>query len=78
MATLDMGGVILEVEMYTISMEYLSDSDSGPGQQLHTQYSPGERNGKLSRNSKLGHSYTKVTKSRLYDTLVVVLMRISI
>ena len=28
------------------------DSDSGPGQQLHSRSSPGERNGKFSQNGK--------------------------
>ena len=45
-------------------------SDSGSGQQFHSQSSPGERNGKFSQNGKLGHSCTKVTKSRLYDSRV--------
>ena len=46
----------------------LYDSDSGPGQQLHSRSSPGERNvkfsqngkfvqnGKFGQNGKLGHS----------------------
>ena len=39
--------------------------DSGPGRQLHSRSSPGERNGKFSQNGKfgqngkLGHSCTK-------------------
>ena len=47
------------------------DSDSGPGQQLYSQSSPGDlavvegqRNGKFSQNCKLGHSCARVTKSR--------------
>ena len=40
------------------------DSDSGPGQQLHSQSSPGEKNGKL------GHSCTNVTKGKLYGSWV--------
>ena len=41
----------------------LYDSDSGSGQQLHSQSSPGDlavvvgqRNGKFSLNDKIGHS----------------------
>ena len=47
-------------------------SDSGPGQQLHSRSSPGERNGKFSQNGKfgqngkLGNSCTNVTKGKLY------------
>ena len=43
------------------------DTDSGPGQQLHSRSSPGERNGKFSQNrkfgqnGKLGHSCTNVS-----------------
>ena len=32
------------------------DSDSGSGLQLHTQSSPGERNGKFSQNGKFGQN----------------------
>ena len=32
------------------------DSDSGSGLQLHTQSSPGERNGKFGQNGKLGQN----------------------
>ena len=52
----------------------LYDSDSGPGQQLHSRSSPGERNGKFSQNckfgqnGKLGHSCTNVTKGKLYGS----------
>ena len=54
--------------------------ESGPGQQLHSQSSPGERNGKFcqngkfvqngkfGQNGKLGHSCTSMTKSRLYSS----------
>ena len=43
--------------------------DSGPGQQLHSQSSPGERNGsKFSQNGKLGHSCTNMTKGKLYGS----------
>ena len=56
------------------------DIDSGPGQQLHSRSSPGERNGKFSQNGKfvqngkfgqnvkLGHSCTNVTKGKLYGS----------
>ena len=58
----------------------LYDSDSGPGQQLHSRSSPGERNskfsqngkfvqnGKFGQNGKLGHSCTNVTKGKLYGS----------
>ena len=59
------------------NINYNYDSDSGSGQQFHSQASPGDlavaegqRNGKFSQNGKLGHSCTKVTKSRLYDSRV--------
>ena len=61
----------------------LYDSGSGPGQQLHSQSSPGDLavaegqrngrfclNGKFGQNSKLGHSCVRVTKGRLYDSRV--------
>ena len=47
---------------------------AGPGQQLHSRSSPGERNGKFSQNGKfgqngkLGHSRTNVTKGKLYGS----------
>ena len=54
-----------------------------PGQQLHSQSSPGnmtvaegQRNSKFSQNGKfghrgkLGHSCVRVTKGRLYDSRV--------
>ena len=53
------------------------DSDSGPGQQLHSRSSPGERNDKFSENGKFvqngkfgqnGHSCTNVTKGKLYGS----------
>ena len=61
---------------------YYYDSDSGPGQQLHSRSSPGEWNGKFSQNGKfvqngkfgqngkLGHSCTNVTKGigKLYSS----------
>ena len=55
----------------------LYDSGSGPGQQLHSQSSPGDlavvegqRNVKFSVNGKLGRSCTRVTKGKLYDSSV--------
>ena len=55
----------------------LYDSDSGSGQQLHFQSSPGnvavvggQRNGRFSQNGKLGNSCVRVTKSKLYDSQV--------
>ena len=56
--------------MWEIRKHKLYDSDSGLGQQLHSQSSPGERNGKFGQNGNLGHSCTKVTKGRLYDSRV--------
>ena len=62
------------IDVWEIRKHKLYDSDTGPGQQLHSQSSPGERNGKFSQNSKfvqngkfgqngkLGHSCTNVTK----------------
>ena len=63
------------------NINYNYDSGSGPGQQLHSQSSPGDlavvegqKNGKFSQNSKfgqngkLGHSCVRVTKGRLYDS----------
>ena len=53
------------------------DSDSGPGQQLQSQSSPGDqagvegqRIGKFSQNGKLGHSCARVSnlKGRLYES----------
>ena len=47
---------------------------TGPGQQLHSRSSPGERNGtfsqncKFGQNGKLGHSCTNVTKCKLYGS----------
>ena len=61
----------------------LYDSGLGPSQQLHSQSSfgavavaEGQRNGKFSLNGKfvqsgkLGHSCVRVTKGRLYNSLV--------
>ena len=59
------------------SINYNYDSDSGFGQQLHSQSSlwdlavaEGQRNGKFSLNVKFGHSCVRVTKSRLYESRV--------
>ena len=57
------------IDVWEIRKHKLYDSDSGPGQQLHSRSSPGERNGKFSQNGKfgqngkLGHSCTNVTKA---------------
>ena len=56
------------VDVWEIRKHKLYDSDSGPGQQLHSQSSPGKRNGKFSKNGKLGHSCTNVTKGKLYGS----------
>ena len=64
------------IDMWQLRKHQLYDSDSGPGQQLHSRSSPGERNGKFSRNGKfgqngkLGHSCTNVTKGKLYGSRV--------
>ena len=36
------------IDVWEIRKHKLYDSDSGPGQQLHSRSSPGERNGKFS------------------------------
>ena len=62
------------IDMWEIRKHKLYDSDSGPGQQLHSRSSPGERNdkfsqnGKFGQNGKLGHSCTNVTKGKLYGS----------
>ena len=60
--------------MWEIQKHKLYDSDSRPGQQLHSRSSPGDlaavegqRDG---QNGKLGHSCGRVTKGRLYDSRV--------
>ena len=53
---------VVVLDVWEIRKHKLYDSDSGPGQQLHSRSSPGERNGKL------GHSCTNVTKSKLYGS----------
>ena len=44
------------VDVWEIRKHKLYDSDSGSGLKLHTQSSPGERNGKLSQNGKFGQN----------------------
>ena len=62
------------IDVWEIRKHKLYNSDSGPGQQLHSRSSPGERNGKFSQNGKfgqngkLGHSCTNVTKGKLYGS----------
>ena len=63
--------------MENTKTNYNYDSDSGPGQQLYSQSSPGnmavvkgKRNGKFSQNGKLGHSCVRVIKGKLYDSWV--------
>ena len=63
--------------MWEIRKHKLYDSDSGPGQQLHSQSSlgdlavvEGQRNAKFSQNGKLGHSCVRVMKGRLYESWV--------
>ena len=62
------------IDVWEIRKHKLYDSDSGPGQQLHSRSSPGERNGtfsqsgKFGQNGKLGHSSTNVTKGKLYGS----------
>ena len=62
------------IDVWEIRKHKLYDSDSGPGQQLHSRSSLGERNGKFSKNGKfgqngkLGHSCTNVTKGKLYGS----------
>ena len=44
------------VDVWEIQKHKLNDSDSGSGLQLHTQSSPGERNGEFSQNGKFGQN----------------------
>ena len=44
------------VDVWEIRKHKLYDSDSGSSLQLHTQSSPGERNGKFSQNGKFGQN----------------------
>ena len=74
------------IDVWEIRKHKLYDSDSGPGQQLHSRSSPGERNGKFSQNGKfvqngkfgqngkLGHSCTNVTKGKLYGSRYSVML----
>ena len=48
---------ILYIDIWEIRKHKLYDSGSGPGQQLHFQFSPGERNGKFSQNGKFGQNH---------------------
>ena len=66
-----------EIRKHKLDIIIMIYSNSGPGRQLHSQSSPGDlavaegqRNGKFSQNSKLGHSCARATKSRLYDSRV--------
>ena len=59
------------VDVWEIRKHTLYDSNSGPGQQLHSQYSPGDltvvegqRNGKFSQNGKFGQN------GKLYRSLM--------
>ena len=67
---------IIIVDVWEIRKHKLYDSDSGSGQQLHCQSSPGESNGKFSQNGKfgqngkLGHSCVRVMRCRPYDSRV--------
>ena len=45
--------VYIIIDVWEIRKHKLYDSDSGPGQQLHSQSSPGERNCKFSQNVSL-------------------------
>ena len=59
------------LDVWEIRRHKLYDSDSGSGQQLRFQSSPGDLavvEGQ--RNGKLGHLCARVTKSRLYDSRV--------
>ena len=58
---LSLGNIII-VDIWEIRKHKLYDGDSGPGQQLHSRSSPGERNGKFRQNGKfaIGHSCTKL------------------
>ena len=65
------------VDVWEIRKHKLYDSESGPGQQLHSRSSPGDlavaegqMNGKFGQNGKLGHSCARVRKGKLYDSRV--------
>ena len=55
------------IDVWEIRKHKLYDSDSGPGQQLHSQSSPGE-NSNFSQNGKFGHSCTNMAKGKLYGS----------
>ena len=59
------------IDVWEIRKHKLYDSDSGPGQQLHSRSSPGERNGKFSQNGKL---VINVTKGKLYGSGSVIML----
>ena len=44
------------MDVWEIRKHKLYDSDSGPGKQLHSRSSSGERNGKFSQNGKFGQN----------------------
>ena len=48
------------------NINYNYDSGSGSGLQLHTQSSPGERNGKFSQNGKFGQNGITGQKGKVH------------
>ena len=54
------------VDVWEIRKHKLYDSDSGPGLQLHTQCSPGERNGKFSQNGNFGQNGMSGQKGKVH------------
>ena len=44
------------IDVWEIGKHKLYDSDTGPGQQLHSQSSSGERNGNFRQNGKFVHN----------------------
>ena len=48
------------IDVWEIRKHKLYDSDSGPGQQLHSRSSPGERNGTFSQNVHLARMVSLV------------------
>ena len=54
------------VNVWEIRKHKLYDSDSGSGLQLHTQSSPGERNGKFSQNGMLGQNGMSGQKGKVH------------
>ena len=57
--------IIIE-DVWEIRKHKLYDSDSGSGLQLHTQSSPGERNGKFSQNIKFGQNGKFGQRGKVY------------